>query len=76
MDYKNKVLTKKMLLKFEFRFINHVTRDLYEIVDARVWSKDVNAKTPHYISDKVIAFWMDECNGHAYVLQISDILPF
>jgi len=68
-------ITKTQLKNFEFRFVNHVTRDLYEIIDAKEWSKEVNASKPHVISEDHIAFWTDDCDDHAYVLNFSDILP-
>lgn len=69
---RNKV-TKERLLKFDFRFVNHVTRDLYEIVDAREWAKKVNATKPYFVGDS-IAFWCDECDDHAFVINMEDVL--
>ena len=74
-DFKNKTVTKTQLINFDFRFINHVTRGLYEIINAKEWAKEVNATKPHYISKDSIAFWTDDCCDHAYVLKLKDILP-
>lgn len=74
-DFKNKTITKTQLYNFEFRFINHVTRGLYEVIDAKKWSKEVNASRPHYIGSSSIAFFTDDCGDHAYVLEFKDILP-
>ena len=74
-DFKNKTVTKTQLINFEFRFIKHVTRDLYEVINAKEWAKKVNATKPHYISKDSIAFWTDDCCDHAYVLNPKDILP-
>ena len=75
-NYKNKNVTITQLKNFNFRFVNHVTRDLYEIIDARKWSKEVNAKKPHFIDNTRMAFWCDECMDYSYVLYLKDILPF
>ena len=74
-SFKNRTITKTQLINFEFRFIRHITRGLYEIIDAKEWSKQVNASKPHYICNESMAFWTDDCCDHPYVLKLENILP-
>ena len=71
-----KTLTKKRLLSFDFKFIRKVTRDLYEIIDAREFARHYNAKKPHFIDSECIAFWSDFDCDHATIIRIKNILPF
>lgn len=73
--FKGKTITKTQLVNFDFRFIRHVTRGLYEIIDGKEWKKDFNASKPHFISNDHMAFWDDTCDCHANVIYFKDILP-
>jgi len=67
-------VTEKQLLNFNFRFIRHIGMYLYEVVDAKKWSKEVGASKPHEIFNDSMAFWTDECDDHAHVLYFKDVL--
>lgn len=64
----------KRFKKFNFRYITHVSRDLYEIINAKKFTKENNVDgEPEILSDGV-AFWHDGCVDHRCVIRFKDIL--
>lgn len=76
-EYKNKTITKRQLQTFNFRFLKEVEDydNLYRVIDAREYSKQVNARKPHVIDNTHIAFWTNE-GDHAETIELKNILPF
>lgn len=68
-----KKITKIQLKNFDFRFIRHVTRDLYEIIDGKKYAKMVNASRANIFGDEIL-FWSDDCIDGTNRIKIKDIL--
>lgn len=64
---------KEKIENFNFRFIEHSVKGLYEIRNAKKWQKDTNAEICRIMNDSV-SFWTDDCCDHTYVLYFKDIL--
>lgn len=73
---KVKNITKKRLEKFDFRFLRQIKgHDLFEIVNAKEWAKDVEAQKPHVIYSEYACFWTNE-GDYTTKIFFKDILPY
>lgn len=65
---------KKRLLSFNWRYIEHVSGNVYQVFDAK--NMFPKPSKPHVLDEQDMCFWHDNCEDHPERIELRNILLF